>query len=184
MEVAIVYESLFGNTRAIAEAIADGIREADPAGQVTLVRVADTKAGQISRARLLVVGGPTHMRGMTSSSTRRQGLVNEQQAARHRGRDLPPEAGAGGPGIRDWFAALPKAPPGAYAAAFDTRADLTLAGGAARKIRHQLRRRGYALVAKPAGFFIEGTEGPLRQGEREKAKAWGASLIGELTHAA
>lgn len=184
VEVAIVYESLFGNTRAVAEAIADGIRTADPAGHVDLVRVADVKADQISRAGLLVVGGPTHMRGMTSGGTRRKGLQGERQAAGKTGQGFAPETGAEGPGIRDWFGALPRAVPGAHAAAFDTRADFRLAGGAARKIYHRLRRRGYDLVAKPEGFVIEGTEGPLRPGEQEKAKAWGAMLIRALMHAA
>ncbi|MGE5131362.1 MAG: flavodoxin family protein [Gemmatimonadota bacterium] len=180
MDVAIVYESLFGNTRSVAEAIADGVRQADPSAHVDLLPVANAKAEQVARAQLLVVGGPTHMRGMTSDMTRRKGLENEEQAARDKGRGFAPEAGAAGPGIRDWFGALPKATPGAHAAAFDTRAGFRLAGGAAKKISQRLRRQGYGLVGKPAGFIIEGTEGPLRDGERDKARAWGAALVSAL----
>jgi hypothetical protein len=117
---------------------------------------------------------------MTSGLTRRLGLQAEEQAAKGKGRAFAPEAGAEGPGIRDWFGALPKAAPGAHAAAFDTRGDVKRAGGAARKISQRLRRHGYDLVTKPEGFIIEGTEGPLRDGERDKAKAWGVALIGEL----
>jgi hypothetical protein len=123
------------------------------------------------------VGGPTHIRGMSSSLTRRRGLAGEEQAARAKGQPFTPEPGAGGPGVRDWFAALPGARHGAHAAAFDTRAGSKLAGGAARKIHRQLRRRGYDLAAKPQGFIIEDMEGPLRGGEREKARQWGAALI-------
>jgi hypothetical protein len=183
MDVAIVYESLFGNTRAVAEAIADGVRQADPFARVDLLPVAGAKAEQVGNAGLLIVGGPTHMRGMTSDMTRRKGLEAEEKAAKGKGRTFVPEAGAEGPGIRDWFGALPKAAAGAHAAAFDTRVDSKLAGGAARKIAQQLRRNGYDLVAKPAGFIIDGTEGPLRDGERGRAKAWGVALIGALAHA-
>ncbi len=180
MDVAIVYESLFGNTRAVAEAIAEGVREADPAGHVTLVRVVNAKAGDIQRAALLVVGGPTHMRGMTSGSTRQRGLAREGMSASGKGRHFVPEPGAQGPGVRDWFGALPRARPGARAAAFDTRGDYRLAGGAARKICRRLRRHGYDLIGKPEGFVVEGMDGPLHPGEREKARAWGAWLICEL----
>jgi hypothetical protein len=183
MDVAIVYESLFGNTRTVAEAIADGVRQADLAAHVDLLPVADAKAEQVARAQLLVVGGPTHMRGMTREASRRQGLANEEESARKKGEDFTPETGAAGPGIRDWFGALPEAGPGAHAAAFDTRAGFRLAGGAAKKISRRLRRHGYDLVTKPAGFIIEGTAGPLRDGEREKARAWGAALVGELQRA-
>ncbi len=183
MDVAIVYESLFGNTRCVAEAIADGVLEADPAAHVDLLPVANAKAEQIAKAKLLVVGGPTHMRGMTSETTRRKGLASEKQAAQAKGRVFVPETGAAGPGIRDWFGALPMAPPGAHAAAFDTRAGFRLAGGAAKKISHRLRRHGYGMVGAPAGFIIDGTEGPLRDGEREKARAWGAALVGKLQRA-
>jgi Flavodoxin len=184
MDVAIVYESLFGNTRAVAEAIADGVRDADPAAYVALMRVSEAKADPVGRAQLLVVGGPTHMRGMTSGATRRKGLAEERKAAQSARVALVPEAGAAGPGIRDWFGALPRARPGAHAAAFDTRADFRLAGGAARKISRRLRRHGYDLVGRPEGFVIEATDGPLRPGERDKARAWGAALVRELRRAA
>jgi len=133
----------------------------------------------VDRADLLIVGGPTHLRGMTSGTTRRQGLASEEQAARDRGQRLSPEAGAAGPGVRDWFGALPRARPGRAAAAFDTRADSRLAGGAARRISRRLRRHGYHLAARPQGFIIVGAEGPLRGGEQDKARAWGGRLVRE-----
>jgi hypothetical protein len=184
MDVAIVYESLFGNTREIAEAIAGGVRDADPAAQVALVRAADATAGRADGPGLLIAGGPTHMRGMSSDMTRRKGLDNEEKAAKDKGQAFHPEDGAAGPGIRDWLGQLPKARPGARAAAFDTRAGFRLAGGAARKIARGLRRRGYALATGPEGFIIEGTEGPLRAGERERARAWGAALTRDLARTA
>jgi flavodoxin len=177
MDVAIVYESLFGNTRTIAEAIAQGIKEADPAARVSLLPVGEAKADQIREAGLLIVGGPTHMRGMTSGMTRRKGLEAEENSTRGKGAPFTPERGAEGPGVRDWFQALPSTPSGTLAAAFDTRAGFKLAGGAAKGIARRLRGHGYKLAVPPAGFIITGTEGPLREGEPDRARAWGATLI-------
>ena len=111
MNVVVLYESMFGNTRVIAEAIAEGVREAVPDTQVACLRVAESDAERIQAADLLVVGGPTHIRGMTSGMTRKMGLTAEErkdEADRHE-----TEPGAEGPGIRDWFDKLPKASPAA-----------------------------------------------------------------------
>ena len=182
MEVAIVYESLFGNTRTIAEAIAEGVRQADPAAQVALLPVGEAKADQVRGASLLIVGGPTHMRGMTSGTTRRKGLEAEENTAKGKGAEFTPEQGAEGPGVRDWFEALPKTASGTLAAAFDTRAGFKLAGGAAKGIARRLRGHGYKLAVPPEGFIITGTEGPLREGEPDRARAWGAALLRQPAH--
>jgi hypothetical protein len=57
-----------------------------------------------------------------------------------------------------------------------------MAGGAAHGIARRLRRHGYELVAEPEGFIIEDTEGPLRAGESDRAKAWGADLLRKTAH--
>jgi flavorubredoxin len=77
MKVAVVYESLFGNTRLVAEAIGDGIRTADPAADVRVTRTGATKLSDVEDACLLVVGGPTHM--MRMSSPRRPGSAPWQR---------------------------------------------------------------------------------------------------------
>lgn len=134
MRVVIVYESLFGNTRQVAEAISDGVRESRPDAEIDCLTVEEANAERVGAADLLVVGGPTHMRGMTSGLTRKMGLQAEQKESegdqekpRHE-----PEEGAEGPGVRDWFHGLSKTRNGARAAAFDTRADFRLVSGAAR----------------------------------------------------
>jgi hypothetical protein len=178
MHVLVVFESLFGNTHEVAEAIADGARTADPTAEVACVRVAEADPEVVKTADLLVVGGPTHMRGMTSGLSRKMGLTAEEkkdEAERHE-----TEPGAEGPGIRDWFADLPRAANGRRAAAFDTRGDARMAGGAAHGIARRLRRHGYDLVAEPEGFIIEGTDGPLRAGEPDRARAWGANLVQQI----
>jgi hypothetical protein len=174
MRFVIVYESLFGNTHEIADAIGAGLREAHPDAWVDCLQVAEADPDVVQQADLLVVGGPTHMRGMTSGVSRKMGL----QAADHEGAGHEPEPGAEGPGVRDWFDALPKPARSPKAAAFDTRAAARFAGGAANGIARRLRHHGYELVADPHGFVIEDTEGPLREGERDRAKAWGATLLG------
>jgi Flavodoxin len=176
MNVVVVYESMFGNTHEIAEAITNGVREAAPDAEVACVPVAEANPELVQVADLLIVGGPTHMRGMTSAMTRKMGITAEEKVDEAHRHDVEP--GAEGPGVRDWFDTLPKARRGTKGAAFDTRAEQRLAGGAAHGIAKRLRRHGYDVVADE-GFIIEGTEGPLRAGESERAKTWGAALVRE-----
>ncbi|MDT4956416.1 MAG: hypothetical protein QOD31_215, partial [Pseudonocardiales bacterium] len=62
MRVVVVYESSYGNTHLIADAIGDGI----PAGhQVDVVPVSGASQELVDGADLLVVGGPTHVHGMS-----------------------------------------------------------------------------------------------------------------------
>jgi len=174
MRVVVVYESLFGNTREIAEAVAEGARQADAGALVNCLPIAEADPELIQDVDLLVVGGPTHMRGMTSAFTRKMGLQAERKKATVGGH--APEAGAEGPGVRDWLHEQPAPRPGIRAAAFDTRADARLAGGAAQGIARRLRHLGYVMVAEPEGYIIEDTEGPLRDGEEARATAWGTEV--------
>jgi hypothetical protein len=174
MDVAVVYESLFGNTRLVAEAIADGIRAADPAARVRVTRTDATKLSEVDDAGLLVVGGPTHMRKMSSPRSRQQGLQAAVKAQDQQSRAAEP--GAAGPGLREWLQALPPARLGARAAAFDPRVESRLAGSAGRPASRQLKRRGFGLAGQPEGFIVTGSHGPLREGELDRARAWGATL--------
>jgi Flavodoxin len=166
MSALVVYESIYGNTRAVAEAIAEGLA---PLSEVELRPVRE--AGDVGEAELLVVGGPTHMHGLTSSFSRRAAV----KAGEEDGAAVEPGA-AEERGLRQWLADLSgeRGP----AAAFDTRIDRspTLTGSAARGIARRLRAGGYRLVADPESFFVEDSEGPLAEGELERARAWGARL--------
>jgi hypothetical protein len=174
MQVAVVYESLFGNTHAIAEAIAQGIAEVPPETAVSVLRVGEADLERIAAADLLIVGGPTHMRGMTSGMSRKLGISGEARKAEA----AAVEPGAEGPGVRDWLHDLPRDGGGRPAAAFDTRIDKRLAGGAASGIAARLRRHGYGLIAEPEGFFVQDDgEGPLKAGEPDRASAWAADLV-------
>ena len=169
MHAVVVYESIYGNTKGIAEAIADGLRHGDEAEVEVLVdRVA---ARGLEGVDLLVVGGPTHMHGMTSSMSRKMAV----KAAEDEGLEVEPGA-AEGLGLRSWL--RDQAGDGTRAAAFDTRADAspTLTGMAARRDRRRLRRRGFETVSEPESFLVEESEGPLAFGELDRARRWGEAL--------
>jgi hypothetical protein len=179
MRVVVVFESLFGNTREVADAVARGVREAQPDARVDLLRVGEADPQQVAAAELLIVGGPTHMRGMTTGLSRKMGVAAETKKAPDVAHDLEP--GAEGPGIRDWFHSLPKAADRRRAAAFDTRISARMAGGAAAGIARRLRFHGYQVIAEPEGFFIQDNgDGPLKTGEAERAQTWGAGLAREV----
>ncbi|PRY30618.1 flavodoxin family protein [Pseudosporangium ferrugineum] len=160
MKALIIFESMFGNTQSIAHAVAEGL------GDAYDVRVADVAT--MPRAYgvdLVVVGGPTHAFGMSRPSTRedarRQGTVRE---------------GAVAAGLREYFDCSPVLH-GLAAAAFDTKINKPLVpGSAARKAQKELRRLGCRIVLPAEHFLVTGTGGPLLEGERERARQWGAAL--------
>lgn len=161
MKALVVYESMFGNTASIADAIASGMRaHAD----VTCVDVSTMPSA--AGMDLIVVGGPTHAFGMSRSSTREDAA--RQGASR---------AGTVEVGLRDWLDRSP-ALTGLAAAAFDTKIDKPfLPGSAAHKANRRLGRLGCRLVAAPESFRVAGTTGPLRPGERERAERWGETVV-------
>ena len=175
MEVLVVYESMFGNTRKVAEAIASGVMEAAPTATVRLANTGDVAASDISAVSLVVAGGPTHMLGMSRPTSRRQGIDKNHKNA------VPVAAGwsVEAPGVREWIDSLRAngaVPVGCLAAAFDTRLNIPLSGSAARHIRRGLRRIGFYVASKPHSFMVEGSYGPLCAGEVERAKSWGRFL--------
>jgi hypothetical protein len=81
-----------------------------------------------------------------------------------------------GPGLRRWLYELPPGG-GTRAAVFDTRLDGSphMTGSAARGIARRLRHAGYG-VLETDSFLVEDSEGPLADGELERARAWAAGL--------
>jgi flavodoxin len=165
MRALVVYESIYGNTRAVAEAVAEGLA---PVGEVELRSVHEADDAGFE---LVVAGGPTHMHGLSSSFSRRAAV----KAGEEDGADVEPNA-ADERGLRQWLSKCSGG--GRLAAAFDTRLDRspTLTGMAARGIARRLRAAGFEALADPESFFVEDSEGPLADGELERARAWGARL--------
>ncbi len=67
---------------------------------------------------------------------------------------------------------------GLHVAAFDTRTRTTIFGYAAPKIARGLVKHGGTLVVPPEGFFVLSMQGPLRDGELERAAEWAKALLG------
>ena len=169
MRSLVVYESWFGNTRRVAEEIADVLAAE---GDVDVVSV-DDQLPPLEEFDLLVVGAPTHAHGLSSRPSR-QGAIDQ------RGR-----GGEAGIGVRGWIDALPEGG-GRRVAVFDTRAHkpVVLVGSAARGMARRLRHLGYALVAEPESFFVRDTPGPLEEGEVDHAAAWARGLASGVTASA
>lgn len=150
MKTLVLFESFYGNTEKIARAIAAALGLAD--GDV--VRINELKPGQISGVELLIVGSPT--RAFQASPDTKTFLKNLPSGALK----------------------------GVKVAAFDTRAEMTektpgilrffagLFGYAAEPIAKKLVGKGGAQVLEPAGFIVLDSEGPLKDGELERAANW------------
>jgi len=150
---------MFGNTRLIAEAVADVLSERCA---VQLVEVSQAPLA-VHDVDLLVVGGPTHALGMSRPSTR--------TGARDKGAKGDVERG-----VREWLSDVTFVPRPALAAAFDTRVRTRLPLGSARRpISRRLRRLGLR-VAPSASLVVASTAGPLEAGEVEVARRWAAQL--------
>lgn len=170
MRALVIYESMFGNTKLIAEAIAQGLSTHLP---VDAIEVAEAPSVLRRDVGLVVAGGPTHAFGMSRARTR--GDAADRATEPLVSKDM---------GVREWLAALnrPEAP--IVAAAFDTRVSKPrVPGSAARAIARRLRRLGFRLVAKPETFWVTGMTGPLLDDELKRARGWGETLGAEVTGA-
>ncbi len=172
MTVVVIYESMYGNTREIAEAIARGASQHVPA---VAVNVHDATADLVGSASLLVVGGPTHVHSMSSPKTR--AAAAERASKPESGVIL--ETGADGAGLREWFDSLSSID--VPAAAFDTRLawPAWLAGRASKRIARLLRRRGARLIRPPQSFLM-GKDDRLIAGQVDGAVRWGEELAKTL----
>jgi flavodoxin I len=156
MKTLVIYDSAYGNTAQIARAIGEAL--GSPPEVVTL-QVGDVTADHLAGLRLLIVGSPTQR----FSST---------------------------PGTKNFLDNIPEhALKGVRVAAFDTRftrehmksvsSVLSFSAGlvgdsayAAKSIASGLKKKGGELVAPPEGFYVKDTEGPLLEGELERAAEW------------
>ena len=170
MKAVVVYESIYGNTHLVADAIGRGLAAR---GEVVVVPVAQAAPALVTDADLIVVGGPTHAHGMSRPSTRK--------AALDQAKDNPIDPSASGPGVREWLDTMP--PIAASAAAFDTRAGVApalLTGRASKGIAKQLHQHGFGQVVEPESFLVD-KDNHLEPGEEERAEEWGARLAAAVT---
>lgn len=174
MSVLIVHESMFGNTRQIAEAIAEGMtKELTQDGTrpltepVRLVTVAEAPTEIPEDVHLLLVGGPTHAFSMSRANTR-------EDAVRQGGL-APADVG-----IREWIERVTPRD-SLRVVTFDTRVHVRmLPGSAAKSAVSALKHKGFRRAERGESFWVGGTPGPLSHDEVVRARAWGAALAGQF----
>jgi flavodoxin len=150
MKSLVVYFSKFGNTQKIAEAIAETLGSAGP---VRVISTDQLSGSDLEGIDMVVMGSPTHR-------------MNLPEAVRVAFETLPRRI------LRD----IP-------VAAFDTSYKMSrwLAPfTAARKLAHKLRRLGGKCVVPPETFHVVEREGPLYEGEIERARTWAALILKRL----
>jgi hypothetical protein len=159
----VVFESMFGNTKTIAEAVAEGLSSQVPTDLLEVGAASDVLAGDVD---LLVVGGPTHAFGMSRPRTR-------EDANRQAGGHVVSERN----GLREWLTSVERGTGNVAAAAFDTRIDKPrVPGSAARGAEKRLRKLGFRIAAPSESFYVTGVAGPLVDAETERAHRWGQKL--------
>lgn len=140
MKTLIVYDSNYGNTKLIADEIA---QELSPNAKAVAVK--NISNDELDQIDLIVVGSPINGWRPT------QNIL--------------------------WFLyKLNSHNKGIKAAAFDTRIKTFFSGNAAKKIARALSDRGFLMIGNPQGFYVNGKEGPLLQGEIQRARSWAKNL--------
>lgn len=163
MKALVIYDSQFGNTAQIGQAIADGLSGSSEApNDVESHRIGDVQPDELTGIDLLIVGSPTQKFSPTSAT---KGFL----------KSIPSNALNG-----------------IKVAAFDTRITeeeikahgflskmVDIFGYAADPISDRLKKKGGEVVMPPEGFTVEGTEGPLTDGELERAMEWAKRILAE-----
>lgn len=167
MRALVVYESMFGNTQLVAEAIGRGLSARMSADVIEVSQAPETIDDTVD---LVVVGGPTHAFGLSSPRTR------ESAAAQ-----APSGIVSKGKGIRDWVDCLHAHRGHLEVATFDTHIDKAwFPGAASKKLDKLLRGMGLHRLAAPSSFYVRDSAGPLVGGEVERAELLGRRLGEEL----
>jgi hypothetical protein len=161
MKAVVVYESLWGNTSAIARAIAEGIGP-----ETRALSTAEATDEAVSAADLIVAGAPVLGFKLPTEKMREGARTNP-------GGKPPRPADLSHPSMRSWMEGLPAGH--GRSAAFDTQVRGPF-GKAAPTIAEALEKAGYARLVDPVGFTVTGRFGPLRDGEVERARRWGSEL--------
>jgi flavodoxin len=147
MKALIVVDSIFGNTEKVARAIAEGLT---PFAEVKVIHPGEFNPADLAEINLLIVGSPV-------------------------------QAGKQTKAIQEFLDKIPAdSLKNIRVSAFDTRMKMWLAkvfGYAAGRIVDNLKSKGGALAAEPEGFIVKGRQGPLAEGEIERAKAWAESIL-------
>jgi len=150
MNVLVVYFSKFGNTQKVAEAIAETL---ESTGAVRVLRLEQLTASDMQGVDLVMMGCPIHRMNLPETAQ----LVLE---------------------------ALPKRIlRGILVTAFDTSYKMSAfltRFTAAKKLARKLRKLGGKRIVPPETFHVKGREGPLYDGELERAREWAGLILERL----
>lgn len=165
MRAVVVYESTYGNTRHVAEAVAEGLGDA---ADVTVVAVSDAGGVPITDADLVVVGAPTHVHDDP------QGVAGTSASD-----DLVLEPGVTVSGVRQWLSSLRRT--SGKAATFDTRVKglSVITEPASDRLASLLTDSGFQLVGGGESFLVD-DGARLLPGEEDRARQWGNNLARSL----
>lgn len=160
MSALVVVESMWGNTRAVAEAVARGLGE-----EVHVIEVDRAPSELPDEVDLLVVGGPTHAFSMSRSTTRHDAVQRGARGAHE------------AEGIREWLKQLQPSRD-VEVATFDTRVSKVkrLPGSAAKSAGREVRRHRLGRLIATQSFYVNDMQGPLLDGELDRAQEWGKRL--------
>lgn len=168
MHAIVVFESHWGNTAAVARAIAEGLGP-EARAMTTTEATPDVVAG----ADLVVAGAPVMAFGLPSDSM----VANAAKDPK-----APVPADVSHPSLRSWLGELPVVDGSSAlhrAASFETKLRWS-PGGATGAIDGKLRRAGFRTVVRGEKFYVSSPYGPLREGEVERARAWGQELAATI----
>lgn len=160
MKALVVYDSEFGNTKLISEAIGGAM--GSPA-EVEVLRVGEVSMDQIKGLDLMIVGSPTQrFRPTLATNDFLKGI--------------PPDGLQGMPVAAFDTRLTDKEIEETDVLAFFVR----IFGYAAQPIANGLKKKGGELANLPEGFYVEGVKGPLVEGELERAEAWARQIVNTL----
>ena len=164
MRALVVYESMWGNTERVAQAIAAGLRESM---EVELTEVIQAPADPGPEVGLIVAGGPTHAFSMSRTTTRADAL--------HRGA----EHGESEIGLREWLDGLPTGQHPQRIATFDTRVGKMrhLPGSAAKAAAKVAHRHGFERAEHVESFYVDDMEGPCSRGSLPGRRRGGSRSV-------
>lgn len=166
MKALVIYESIFGNTKEIAHAVAKGLQDEF---EVEVAEVSEPHS-EPEQADLFVIGGPTHVLSMSKDATRADGRKKSEKEG------LEPISM--GDGIRELLERLPEGRHRPLVATYDTSIKKWWlpVGSAAKSASKGLKKKGFEAVINAEQFKVAGMKGPTEPGEIERAEQWGREL--------
>lgn len=173
MKALVIFESMFGSTHELANAIASGLRRTF---DVDVVRADEVDGAAVDASDLLVVGAPTHAHSLSTDASRHDATTMTSDADG----DLHVEEPVMTQGLREWLDGLEHL--SKPFAAFDTRSDMPrlLTGASSKRIDREMRKKGAVAVVPPESFLVTRFAG-LKDGEADRGRAWGAQVALEAS---